>query len=191
MGSTRNAAVRGLIADESASASPNGTVTKPGVNGPKPFSVFRVGGCAHERRRPSVEIPRADDHLGAIARDALAFVGPPARGFDGGLDGFGAGIHRQHNVPPSQLRELVTEERELVVVKRSRGQGDAAGLCLQRCQNGWVCVPLIHRRIRTQAIEIATALGVVHPDALGSSHDYRERGVIVGAPTCLEFEQLS
>ena len=130
MGSTRNAAVLGLIADESASASPYGTVTKPGVNGPNPS---RYSGSEDALTSVVVrpwKFPGADDHLGAVARDALAFVGPPARGFDSGLNGFGAGIHRQHDVPPSKLRELVTEERELVVVKRPGGQGDAAGLCL-------------------------------------------------------------
>ena len=36
IGSTRNAAVFGVIAASSAAASPNGTLTKPGANGPKP-----------------------------------------------------------------------------------------------------------------------------------------------------------
>ena len=36
MGSNRNAQVFGVMASSSASVSPNGILTKPGVNGPKP-----------------------------------------------------------------------------------------------------------------------------------------------------------
>ena len=36
IGSNRKAQVCGVMASSSASASPNGTVTKPGVKGPKP-----------------------------------------------------------------------------------------------------------------------------------------------------------
>ena len=36
IGSTMKAAVSGVIAASSAAASPNGTVAKPGANGPKP-----------------------------------------------------------------------------------------------------------------------------------------------------------
>ncbi len=37
MGSTMKAAVFGVMAFSRASASPNGTMAKPGVNGPKSF----------------------------------------------------------------------------------------------------------------------------------------------------------
>ena len=51
IGSTRKATVFGVIAFSKASASPNGTTTKPGANGPKPP---RASGSVEKPTMPMV-----------------------------------------------------------------------------------------------------------------------------------------
>ena len=58
IGSTRKAAVFGVIAASNAATSPNGTDLKPGGNGPKPSRY-----CAHRRE--------ADDSDGAAVKIAV------------------------------------------------------------------------------------------------------------------------
>ncbi len=111
-----------VIAARNAAASPNGTDTNPGVNGPKPSRRVGVGGEADDRRRAAVEVVGAHDDLGAVGRDALDVVAPTPRGLDRGLDAFGAGVHRQHHVLAAQLGELGAERVELVVAERAARQ---------------------------------------------------------------------
>ena len=79
IGSTRKATVLGVIAASSASASPNGTILKPGVNGPKAVARLRVGAEADDAEGAAVEIVGADDDLGLAVRHALDLVAPFAQ----------------------------------------------------------------------------------------------------------------
>ena len=58
----------------------------------------RVVGERDDRRRAAVEVAAADDDLRLAGRDALDLVAPLARRLDRGLDGLGAGVHRQHPI---------------------------------------------------------------------------------------------
>jgi hypothetical protein len=49
-------------------------------------------------------------------------------------------------------------------------------------------VSLIHRGIRSQAIEVTFALDVIDPDAFGALDDYVERMVVMSAIVVLEFD---
>ena len=65
IGSTRNAAVFGVIAASSAAASPNGTLTKPGRERAEAVAVLRLAREADDGRRPAGEVAGGDDDLGA------------------------------------------------------------------------------------------------------------------------------
>jgi hypothetical protein len=77
-------------------------------------------------------------------------------------------------------RGVPLEQRELLVAECARGKGDLARLLVESLQNFGVTVPLIHRGIRSQAIEVTLALDVIHPDAFGALDDYVERMIVVG-----------
>ena len=49
------------------------------------------------------------------------------------------------------------------------------------CRIFGMAVPLVHRRIRRQAIEVALAVHVVHPDALGALDHHVERMIVVSS----------
>ena len=190
IGSTRNAHVSGVMAASSAAMSPYGMSVKPGVNGPKPLPVRRLGRGADQRDRAAVKVAVADDDVRAIRGDALAHVAPAPRGLDGGFDRFGAGVHRQHDVETGEARELLAEERQLVVVERARRQRDLVRLLDERREDGRVRVALVERRIRAQAIEIAPSLDVVDPHAGRAGDDDRQRVVVARAPAGLERQQI-
>ena len=64
-----------------------------------------------------MEVGSGDDDLRCALRHVLDLVGPLARDLDRGLDGLGAGVHRQHQVGAGQLGEFPAEQTELVVVE--------------------------------------------------------------------------
>jgi hypothetical protein len=77
----------------------------------------RVVGERDDRGGATVEVACGDDDLGRVEGHALDLVGPLASHLDRGLDGLGAGVHRQHHLGAGQLGELVAEGAELVVVE--------------------------------------------------------------------------
>ena len=54
-----------------------------------------------------------------------------------------------------------------------------------------MAVPLVDRRIRGEAVEVALAVDVVHPHALGALDDDVERVVVVGAVFVLELDVVA
>ena len=54
----------------------------------------------------------------------LTIVAPLARGFERGLDGFGAGVHGQGHLEAGELVQVAEEQRELVVAEGARGERD-------------------------------------------------------------------
>jgi hypothetical protein len=49
---------------------------------------------------------------------------------------------------------------------------------------------LIHRGIRSQAIEVTFALDVIHPDAFRMLDHHVERTIVVGSIAVLEFDEV-
>jgi len=60
----------------------------------------------------------------------------------------------------------------------------------QSFQNARMAVPLVHCRIRGQAVEIALAVGVIYPNALSTLDDYVERVVVMGSELLFQFDQF-
>ncbi len=171
----------GLAASASASAaaSPNGTLTKPGVNGPKPS---RASGSPENETIVVVrpwKFAVADDDRRAARRHALDLVAPLARGLDRGLDGLGAGVHRQHAILARKCRELAGERPELVVMERAARERHAIELRLGGRDKPRVAVAEVQRGVRGERVEVAAAAVVAHPAALGARDRDGERVVVV------------
>jgi len=49
---------------------------------------------------------------------------------------------------------------------------------------------LVHRGIRRQAIEVALALDVIHPDAFRALDDYVEGMIVVSSIFVFEFNEI-
>ena len=152
--------------------------------------AFRVGREAHDRRGATVEVVLADQNLRPVWRYALAVVSPLAGGLDGGLDGLRPGVHRQHHLHPAQFRQFATEQGQLIVTICPRGERDPLGLALERSQDARVAVPLVDRRVSTQAIQVAGALYVINPRSLGPCYHHGQRMIVVRAPFVFEREHF-
>ena len=137
-----------------------------------------------------MEVVGADDDLGLALGNALDLVAPLARGLDGGLDRLGAGVHGQRHVEAGQLVQFLVEQRQLVVAKGARGQRDLVRLLDHGLQNLGMAVSLVDGRVGGQAIEIAIAFDVVHPDALGALDDDVERMIVVSSVTFFELDEI-
>ncbi len=85
--------------------------------------------------------------------DGLA---PLARGFEGGLDGFDAGVHGQGHLEAGEVVEVAVEERELVVAEGAGGEGDLLGLLDHGCEDGGVAVALVDGGVGGEEVEVAT-----------------------------------
>ena len=108
-----------------------------GREGPEAVAVLRLGREADDGDGAAVEVVGADDDLGLPVGMPLHLVAPLARGLDRGLDGLGAGVHRQHRVVAGQLAELLVRERQLVVAEGAAGERDRApGACAFRIPGG-------------------------------------------------------
>ena len=139
IGSTRkrdDVVVAARSAAASAAASPNGTRTKPGVNGPKPS---RASGSSENETIVVVrpwKLPSQTMIVARPGRDALDLVAPLAGGLDRGLDRLGAGVHRQHAVLAAQRGEVARERPELVVGERAARERHAVELRRARRRRG-------------------------------------------------------
>ena len=131
MGSIKMAAVSGVIACSTAARLPNGTLRKPGVNGPKPF-----GREGDDCGSSAMKIAVGNDDLGAVSRNALDLIGPSSCRLDGGLDRFRTSIHWQRSVKPGQSAQLREEWPKTVVVISPRRDGEASSLLLKSGKNG-------------------------------------------------------
>ena len=148
-----------------------------------------IGGEADDGDGAAVEVVGADDDLGLVLGHAAHLVAPLADGLDGGLDGLRAGVHGEYLVGAGQPRELLVEERELVVAKGARGDRQLARLLDQRRQDLRVAVALVDGGVGRKAVEVAVAVDVPHPDAAPAAQHDVERLVVVRAEAPLAFAQ--
>ena len=89
-----------------------------------------VVGEADDGRGAAVEVALHDHDAGGALGDALDAVAPLAGDLEGGLDGLGAGVHRQDHVLAGEAGQRLGERAELVVVEGAAGQGQPAELLL-------------------------------------------------------------
>ena len=86
--------------------------------------------------------------------------------------------------------QFFVEQRQLVIAECARGQRDFVGLLGQRFQNLRMAVPLVHRRIGRQAVEIAIAFHVVDPNSLRALDHDVERMIIVSSILVFEIDKI-
>ena len=188
IGSTRNAAVCSLIAASSASMSPYSTRRKPGGKGPKPDWYCGSSDMATMAIVRPWKLPEAGDDLRLVRGHALDRVGPLPRRLDGGLDSFGAGIHRQRHVLAGELAGAGQERAELVRVERARNDAECRHLLLDEAHEPWMRMAVAHRRIGAHHVEVALAILVPDIGAFAPRQDDGQRMVIVRAIARLEVD---
>ena len=138
-----------------------------------------VVGEADDGGGPAVEVAGGDDDLGLVGGDALDLVAPLAGDLDRGLDGLGAGVHRQHEVLAAQVAERGGEVGEPVVHERPAGERQLVELGVGGGEQRGVAVAEVERGVAGQQVEEATAVDVGHPGALGVGDHHRQRVVVV------------
>ena len=117
-------------------------------------------------------------------------VGAPLAGhLDAALDGLGAAVHRQHHVLAAQLGERRAERAEPVGVERAADQRDGVELGVRGGGDLRVAVAEVHRRVGGQAVQVAAALDVGDPDALGGRGDDGQRRVVVRRVVIVERDR--
>ena len=178
----------GPIAARSASRSPYGISLKPGVNGPKPARYWSSD------EKPTIVVVRpwklsSQTMISAWSSgDAAHLIAPLPNHLDRGLDGLGAGVHRQRRVEAGSLAELAQEGAHLVVVERPRREREAVQLLLRRRHDRRVPVSLVHRRVRAQHVQVALSVHVPDPHALAALEHDGQRVVVVGRVALGFFE---
>ena len=125
----------------------------------------------------------------AIGGDTFDAIAPAARKFDRGFDRLGSGVHRQRTFKAADLGELFQKAPQAIVAQGSRGQRDLRRLIDQGREDAGVAMPLVDRGIRADTVEIAPAVDVVEPDALGAVDDQIQRRVVVRAVGLVEFDE--
>ena len=86
---------------------------------------------------------------GLVVGHALNVVSPAARELEGGFDGLGSGIHREHFVVAESRRHCLLHRTQLVVVKSTRSQCQRARLVHERTHDARMAMSLIHCTVRT------------------------------------------
>ena len=141
----------------------------------------RVGVVAEadDRGRAAVEVALHHDDRGLRLGDALDVVAPAAADLDRGLDGLGAGVHRQDQVLAGELGEGLRERAELVVEERPAGQRQLVDLLVHAGQQARVAVAEVQGGVPGQAVEVTLPVDVGDPRALAGREHHRQRMVVV------------
>jgi hypothetical protein len=126
-----------------------------------------------------VEVSGGNDDVRAALRHTLHPIAPGAGNLDAGLDGLGAGVHRQHHVFAREGGESCDERAETVVVERAAREGDPPELGAGRLDERGVPVPEVHGGVRGEAVEVALARDIHHPCPVTVTDDNLERVVVV------------
>ena len=114
-----------------------------------------VVGEADDGGRAAVEVALHGDDRGLAGRDALDLVAPLAADLDRGLDGLGAGVHRQDHVLAGQAAQRLGEAAELVVEEGAAGQRQAPELLARDRDEALVGVAEVEGGVARQAVEEA------------------------------------
>ena len=107
-----------------------------------------------------MEVAVADDDQRLVLRNALDHVTPAAGQLQGGLHGFGAGVHRQQLVVAEELGGKFLVRAEAVVVEGAGGQAQILGLVSKGLHDLRMAMTLVDSGVCRQEIEIAFAVDI-------------------------------
>ena len=127
------------------------------------------------------KLPAATMILAWSGRDALDLVAPLAGDLDRGLDGLGAGVHRQHHLLAAQVAERGGRTAEPVVLERPAGEGQPVELGVRGREQARVAVAEVQRGVAGEQVQVAVPSTSVTqaPSAVRDHH--RQRVVVVRA----------
>ena len=188
-GSTRNAAVSGVIARSSASASPYGTVDSPVGNGPNPSRYcgsvespvivivrpWKLPSHAMIAARPSGMPLILWPHLRAALIAVSTASAPPL-----------AGSTRSE---PRDARQALHQLRQPVVVVRARRDRELLRLLDQRADDARMRMAEADRRVRAHQVEQPAALDVGDPRTFAARQHDGQRLVVERAGLLLARDQ--
>ncbi len=166
-----------------------GDLAEAGGKGAEAALVLGFGGEADDGDGAAVEVIGADEDLTLAGGDAAHGLAPFAGGFEGGFDGFDAGVHGQGHVEAGEFVQVAVEEGELVVAEGAGGEGDALGLGDHGGEDAGVAVALVDGGVGGEEIEVAVAFDVGDPGAGGTGDDDVEGVVVVGAVLVFERDE--
>src|SRR5579862_2577358 len=86
--------------------------------------------------------------------------------------------------------QVPAKQGQLIIAERARSERHSVRLLDHGLQDPRMAVPLVHSGIRSQAVEIALAVNVVHPHAFRPLDDDVERTVVVGAIIAFEVYEF-
>jgi hypothetical protein len=130
-----------------------------------------------------VEVAAEDEDLGPAGGDALVLVAPFAGRLDGGLHRLGPAVHEQRLVEPGEGAELLQQRGQTVVAEGAGGEAQPQALLHHGGGDAGVVVPLGHRPVAGQEVQVAVALDVPDIGPVGPGADQVERMVIVSPVT--------
>lgn len=177
----------GVMAARTASISPKGTRT----NWRKRAEVGAIGGLGREADDgggATVEVAVGDDDFSFVGGNAFGAVAPAAGGLDGGFDGFRAGVHRQCAAECGEVAQPFEEGAEPVGVEGAGDDGEALCLRGERGDQARMRMTVADGGVGTHHVEIAVALDIPDPDALGVREHDGQRRVVVGAKALFAFD---
>ena len=135
-----------------------------------------------------MEVAVCDNDLGAVLRNAFDAIAPAARGFDGRLDGFGAGVHGKRRVELGHAADFFQERPKPIVVIGARGHREAPSLRAQRGKNARMAMTVTCRRVGAHHVDVATALDVPQIRAFAPRQHDGKRRIVVSGEFILEFD---
>jgi hypothetical protein len=176
-----------VIAARTASASPKGTMSNPGANGPNP--VRATGSVL----KPTIVVVRPWNPPSHTTMRAWS-AGAPLRSYPHlraallAVSTASAPVFiARSSIPVSA--QLLAEPSELVVVERPAGQCQPVELRAGGRHQGWVTVTEAQRGVRRQHVQVAPALHVPDPHTFPIG-DHQGQGGVVGRAVALHQAQV-
>lgn len=138
-----------------------------------------------------MEVVLRTQHNGLVLGNTLDLVSPLASDLDAGLDGFGAGVHGQHQVKAKEFSDEFGESGKNIIVESAGAQRQARGLLNQGFDQLGVTMALVHGRVGSQKIKIVTTFWIPNRGSLSASKDNGERMVVVRRKVMLGLDGFS
>ena len=180
MGSSSTATVSSSIAAAIASASPNGTDAEPGRVRAEAAARGLVVGEADDRGGAAVEVVVAPPRYCASPAGTPLTSVPHLRATLMPLSTASAPLFIGSTMSlPHSSASAAQNGPEPVGVERAADQRHGVELRVRGCDDLGVAVPEVDRRVGGQAVQVAAALDVGDPGALGAGRDHRQRRVVV------------
>ena len=136
-----------------------------------------------------MEVPVADDDLGAIMTDSLSDIAPFAGDLDGSLDRLHAGVHRKHGFLAAQRGKCLCVGGQPVAAKCPAGQSQRFQLTSRRGDQSRVLMAEVEGRVAGKEVQICTVINVIHPTALATGKYDRQWCIIVGEVGCFGVQE--